>query len=38
MSTERQTLLQPWYRLSYSQRGTLLAYVAILVLFIEGDE
>jgi ribose transport system permease protein len=36
MSIERRTLLQPWYRLSHSQRGTLLAYVAILVLFIVG--
>ncbi len=36
MSTERRTLLQPWHQLSHSQRGTLLAYVAILVLFIVG--
>jgi ribose transport system permease protein len=36
MSTERRTLLQPWHQLSHSQRGTFLAYVAILVLFIVG--
>src|SRR5947209_10383432 len=36
MSTERRTLLQPWHQLSHSQRGTLLAYVAILLPFIVG--
>lgn len=36
MGTRRSTLLRPWHQLSDHQRGTLLAYVAILVLFILG--
>lgn len=36
MSTEQRTFLQPWRWLSHSQRGTLLAYIAVFVLFIVG--
>lgn len=36
MSTEQRTFLQPWHRLSHSQRGILLAYIAVFVLFIVG--
>jgi ribose transport system permease protein len=36
MSTQRRTLRFNWQRLSRSQRGTLLAYVAVIVLFIVG--
>ncbi|GHO95043.1 ABC transporter permease [Reticulibacter mediterranei] len=36
MSTQRRTLRFSWQRLSRSQRGTLLAYVAVIVLFIVG--
>jgi ribose transport system permease protein len=36
MSAERRSLLPTLRRLSHSQRGTLLAYVAIIVLFVIG--
>src|SRR5512142_3363081 len=36
MSTQQQTLLQPFRQLSPSQRGTVLAYLAVIVLFIIG--
>ncbi|HTK11086.1 MAG TPA: hypothetical protein VL485_28185, partial [Ktedonobacteraceae bacterium] len=36
MSTPRRISLRSWSQLSHSQRGTLLAYVAIIVLFIIG--
>lgn len=36
MSTQRRMFRFSWQRLSRSQRGTLLAYVAVIVLFIVG--
>lgn len=34
--SQRRALVQPWRQLSESQRGTILAYVAVIVLFVIG--